>query len=288
MFSLPSFILSSPTHWQFDYCWLRRICIRDIQKHQYLFGFPDFQLSFIPTLCSSRIDFLHLNTFFTDGNYSSCNTEIGSRSLETEDQSLTYYPLPPMNCSTTEAAMDPMASVVDKISGSRFLNSLNEKFTWVGGDWRRRLWPSGTLAIGDFGGGYFGGEESEAEAEPEVGERQRKAFFAQEMAQSIQDCGSQTVTKTSQSRPNEPQLSEMRFMPIPGIIEHGPDTVAHGPDVAMHGLDLQPNFSFENMVDDLQLMVHEEQSRMKAQRAKNIRNLRDSVRFQPQQNRNPD
>ncbi|KAL2559381.1 Uncharacterized protein Fot_04120 [Forsythia ovata] len=116
------------------------------------------------------------------------------------------------------------------------------------------------------------------------------------MAQSIQDCGSQTVTKTSQSRsklqprrsqksassqPNEPLLSEMRFMPTPGIIEHRPDAV-QGPDVAVHGLDFQPNFSFENMVDDLQLMVHEEQSKMKAQRAKNIRNLRDSVRFQPQ------
>ncbi|KAL2548176.1 hypothetical protein Fot_09724 [Forsythia ovata] len=129
----------------------------------------------------------------------------------------------------------------------------------------------------------------------------RVEIFDQEMDQSIQDCGSQTVTKTSQSRaklqprrcqksasskPNDPQFSEMRFMPTSSII--GPDVAAHGPDVAVHGPDLQPNVSFDNMVDDLQLMEHEEQSRMKAQRAKNIRNLRDSARFHAQRNRKPD
>ncbi|KAL2530838.1 Uncharacterized protein Fot_23439 [Forsythia ovata] len=85
--------------------------------------------------------------------------------------------------------------------------------------------------------------------------------------------------KSASSQPNEPQLSEMRFMPTPGII---------GLDVAVHGPDLQPNVSFDNMVDDLQLMEHKEQSMMKVQRAKNIRNLRDSVRFHAQRNMKPD
>ncbi|KAL2539119.1 Uncharacterized protein Adt_00097 [Abeliophyllum distichum] len=126
-------------------------------------------------------------------------------------------------------------------------------------------------------------------------------FFGQEMDQSVQDCGSQNITKTSQSRaklqprrcqksgssqPNEPQVSDMRFMPTPGII--GPAGAVHGPDVAVHGPDLQPNVSFDNMVEDLQLMEREEQSRMKAQRAKNKRNLRDSIRFRTQQNSKDD
>ncbi|KAL2475813.1 Zinc finger protein CONSTANS-LIKE 9 [Abeliophyllum distichum] len=36
-----------------------------------------------------------------------------------------------MKCSIAEAAMDPVASDVDKISGSRFLNSLNEKVKFL-------------------------------------------------------------------------------------------------------------------------------------------------------------
>ncbi|KAL2520314.1 Uncharacterized protein Fot_24237 [Forsythia ovata] len=68
-------------------------------------------------------------------------------------------------------------------------------------------------------------------------------FFAQEMDQSIQDCGSQIVTKISQpraklqsrrskksasSQSHEPQQSEFQFMPTLGIIEQhniGPDAV---------------------------------------------------------------
>ncbi|CAA2991804.1 Hypothetical predicted protein [Olea europaea subsp. europaea] len=57
----------------------------------------------------------------------SCNPGIGSTSQEKEDLSLYFPSLPPMLYSITEAAMDPMASDVEKFSGKRSLNSLNEK-----------------------------------------------------------------------------------------------------------------------------------------------------------------
>ncbi|KAL2495516.1 Zinc finger protein CONSTANS-LIKE 10 [Forsythia ovata] len=76
--------------------------------------------------CPSAAQLYSIWSFFS-ADYSSCNPEIGSTSLEKKDQNLTYHSLPPMKCSIAEAAMDPVASDVDKISGSRFLNSLNEK-----------------------------------------------------------------------------------------------------------------------------------------------------------------
>ncbi|KAL2552022.1 molybdate transporter 1-like [Forsythia ovata] len=82
-------------------------------------------------------------------------------------------------------------------------------------------------------------------------------------------------TKSASSQSHVPQQTEFEFMPTPGII---PQQLS-GPDAALTGNDLQPHFSFQNMVDDLQLMENEEQSRMKAHRAKNRSIVRDSVRF---------
>ncbi|KAL2520793.1 hypothetical protein Fot_24716 [Forsythia ovata] len=83
-------------------------------------------------------------------------------------------------------------------------------------------------------------------------------------------------TKSASSQSHEPQQTEFEFMPTDlGII---PQHIS-GPDAALTGNDLQPHFSFENMVDDLHLMENEEQSRMKAHRAKNRSIVRDSVRF---------
>ncbi|KAL2484727.1 MuDR family transposase [Abeliophyllum distichum] len=53
--------------------------------------------------------------------------------------------------------------------------------------------------------------------------------------------------KSGSSQLNEPQVSDMSFMPTLGIIR--PAVAAHGLDVAVHGPDLQPNVSFDNMVE---------------------------------------
>ncbi|KAL2488653.1 Uncharacterized protein Fot_41945 [Forsythia ovata] len=82
-------------------------------------------------------------------------------------------------------------------------------------------------------------------------------------------------TKSASSQSHVPQQTEFEFMPTPGII---PQQLS-GPDAALTGNDLQPHFSFQNMVDDLQLMENEEQSRMKANRAKNRSIVRDSGSF---------
>ncbi|KAL2521224.1 Uncharacterized protein Fot_25147 [Forsythia ovata] len=88
-------------------------------------------------------------------------------------------------------------------------------------------------------------------------------FFVAEVGdQSIQDCGSQCVNKSSQSRgklqprrsrksassqSHEPQQAEFQFMLTPGII---PQHIS-GPDAALPRSDLLPNISFDKMVEDL-------------------------------------
>ncbi|KAL2487816.1 Uncharacterized protein Fot_41108 [Forsythia ovata] len=86
----------------------------------------------------------------------------------------------------------------------------------------------------------------------------------------------------SQSHAHE--QAEFQFMPTPCIVpQHN-----IGPDAALTGNDLQTTLSFDNIVEDLQLIENEEQSRMKTQRAKNRSVLRDSVRFHAPQKRKPD
>ncbi|KAL2456663.1 hypothetical protein Fot_39605 [Forsythia ovata] len=90
-------------------------------------------------------------------------------------------------------------------------------------------------------------------------------------------------TKSASSQSHELQQAELYFIPTPGII---PQHISRL-DAALPRNDLQLNFSFYNMVDDLQLMKSEEQSRMKAQRAKNRSIVRDSVRFHAPQKMKP-
>ncbi|KAL2463862.1 Serine/threonine-protein kinase PBS1 [Forsythia ovata] len=95
------------------------------------------------------------------------------------------------------------------------------------------------------------------------------------------------ATNLASSQSHEPlsgPAAEFQFMPTPGIIPQH----TSGPATAFPGNDIQPNFSFENMVDDLQLMENEEQARMKAQRAKNRSILRDSVHFHAPRKTKPD
>ncbi|KAL2550175.1 hypothetical protein Fot_11705 [Forsythia ovata] len=71
--------------------------------------------------------------------------------------------------------------------------------------------------------------------------------------------------KSASTDSHEPPQSEFQFMPTPYIIHQSNSGSAS--DVP--GNDLQTkSLSFDNMVDDLQLMEQEEQSRMKAQRDK--------------------
>ncbi|KAL2533455.1 Uncharacterized protein Adt_06806 [Abeliophyllum distichum] len=119
-------------------------------------------------------------------------------------------------------------------------------------------------------------------------------FVAEQGDHSIQDCGSQSgklqprrATKSASSQTHEPlsgPAAEFQFMPTPSVI---PQHMS-GPAADIPGNDLQQNLSFENMVDDLQLMQNEEQARMKAQRAKNKSILRDSVRMNALRKRKPD
>ncbi|KAL2551797.1 hypothetical protein Fot_05428 [Forsythia ovata] len=103
------------------------------------------------------------------------------------------------------------------------------------------------------------------------------------MDQSIADIGSQNVTKILQSKgklqsrrsqksaptdSHEPPQYEFQFMHTLGIIHQ--NNIEPALDVPTNDLQMK-SFYFDNMVDDLQLMGQEEQSRMKAQRAKNIR-----------------
>ncbi|KAL2522709.1 CASP-like protein, partial [Forsythia ovata] len=95
------------------------------------------------------------------------------------------------------------------------------------------------------------------------------------------------ATNLALSQSHEPlsgPAAEFQFMPTPGIIPQH----TSGPAAAFSTNDMQPNFSFENMVDDLQLMENEEQARMKAQRAKNRSILRDSVHFHAPRKTKPD
>ncbi|CAI9783999.1 unnamed protein product [Fraxinus pennsylvanica] len=80
--------------------------------------------------CPSAAELSSVWSFFSAG-YSSCNPEIGSISLEKEEQRISYHSLPPIDYSITEVAVDHMASDVDKFSGKRFLNSLSEKVKFL-------------------------------------------------------------------------------------------------------------------------------------------------------------
>ncbi|KAL2500484.1 Histone H4 [Forsythia ovata] len=96
----------------------------------------------------------------------------------------------------------------------------------------------------------------------------RKTVTAMDVVYALKRQGRTLYGFGASSQSHEPisgPAAEFQFMPTPGIIPQH----TSGPAAAFPGNDMQPNFSFENMVDDLQFMENEEQARMKAQRAKN-------------------
>ncbi|KAL2548962.1 hypothetical protein Fot_10492 [Forsythia ovata] len=105
-----------------------------------------------------------------------------------------------------------------------------------------------------------------------------KAWFGQDVDQSIPDVESQNVTQKSQSRKSastatpEPSPFEFQFMPNPGIMPANSTLYnKSGPTLDVHGTCMgnalasdvinevqTQSFSFDNMVDDLQQMEQEE------------------------------